>query len=270
MFQGDLCGYVVKKNLPRYNMEMNFQRLLSRSIGALLLAASGGILLFYGWCMLAAGADFSQPVVFVSAWNRLIGSVGSLRSALFCMLLLSALTAAGCYLTCISTEDLSLRRRIVRTVLKILFAFYLFSLFYTLVFSRIDFVSYWEDYREYRNNWELMTNFVPFTTILLYLRCLKYDFIGTTIPLTNLMGNVLLFMPMAFFLPCLFPSMRKFWRFLVLMVAILAAVEALQLALCCGSCDIDDVILNLIGTLCIYGVTKIPGIHQFLENIYLF
>ena len=63
----------------------------------------------------------------------------------------------------------------------------------------------------------------------------------------------MLFMPMAVFLPCLFRPMQKLWLFALTMFLLLVAVEALQLLLACGSCDIDDVLLNLVGTLIVFG-----------------
>jgi glycopeptide antibiotics resistance protein len=116
---------------------------------------------------------------------------------------------------------------------------------------------------------DLMTNFVPFETITLYLRCLRYNYIGMAIPMTNLFGNFMLFMPMALLLPCLFSSMRTWWRFCLLMPLMLLAVEGLQLILCCGSCDVDDVILNLSGTLLVYFLIRIPAITRLLEKLYL-
>ncbi|MDP3448700.1 MAG: VanZ family protein, partial [Eubacteriales bacterium] len=47
------------------------------------------------------------------------------------------------------------------------------------------------------------------------------------------------------------------------------AVEALQLLLACGSCDIDDVLLNLAGTLIVFGILKLPFVHRLLVRLYL-
>ena len=64
--------------------------------------------------------------------------------------------------------------------------------------------------------------------------------------------NFLLFLPMGAMLPLLYPSMRRTWRFVLLQTLLLLAVESAQLILRCGSCDIDDVILNLAGALAGY------------------
>lgn len=215
--------------------------------------------------MLGVGALAMLDQIWILVSGRM---VHSLYLMLLGIVSVGAPVTVGTVFLCQSQPE-NKRRAIVRTVMGALFGFYLLVLLWALVIVRIDFANYAADRAFYLNNWELMTNFVPLTTIRLYVRCLMYDFIGTAIPVSNLMGNVFLFMPMAVFLPCLFPSMQTFWRFLVFMCAILAAVEALQLVLCCGSCDIDDVILNLSGTLLLFGVLKIPAIQTVLQKLYL-
>ena len=46
-------------------------------------------------------------------------------------------------------------------------------------------------------------------------------------------------------------------------------VEALQLLLACGSCDVDDVLLNLAGTLIVFGILKLPFLQRLLKRLYL-
>lgn len=216
-----------------------------------------------GGCLLGIAA----MIMCYYVYELLIRGMDTLFPALRCILLVCAPLFSGMALLDLSTPLQSERQKVGRIVFRVLFGFYLLALFGTLVFCRISLTDFAGDWAAYMADWELMTNFVPFKTIGLYIRCLRYDFIGTAIPLSNLMGNVLLFMPMAVFLPCLFPSTRRFFRFLLLMVAILVAVEALQLALCCGSCDIDDVILNLLGTLPAYGLTMAPRVRGLLERV---
>ncbi len=199
----------------------------------------------------------------------LLSGVNSVGPMLMCIAIVCVPLTLGTALLAAAMPEEAARKRLVRKVLFVLFGFYVCALFAVLFFTRIDFSNYAAERQFYLGNQELMTNFVPLETIRLYIRCLIYDFIGVGIPLDNLMGNILLFMPMALFLPCLFPSLRKFWRFFLLMTAILMAVEALQFVLCCGSCDVDDVILNLSGTLIVYGLIRIPFINRLLKRLYL-
>ncbi len=161
------------------------------------------------------------------------------------------------------------RRRVVRTALFILFGFYCAVLIGALIVSRVDYLNFAASKADYWANFDRMTNFHPFETVRLYLNAIKYDYIGMEIPLSNLVGNAMLFMPMAVFLPCLFRPMRRFWLFFLTMTLVLVTVEALQLLLACGSCDVDDVLLNLVGTLIVFAILKIPALRRVLSRLYL-
>jgi len=221
-----------------------------RTAGIVFLALAGLTMLYY------------MPLLFSDG-------VSSVRPMLTCIVAICVPLTLGTWLLFRALPGEGERKRLVRGVLWALFWFYVCALAAVLFVARIDFAQYAAERRFYLNNQDLMTNFVPLETIRLYIRCLIYDFIGVGIPFDNLMGNILMFMPMALFLPCLFPSMRKFWRFILLMTAVLVAVEALQFVLCCGSCDIDDVILNLAGTLLVYGLIHIPVVKRWLQRAYL-
>ena len=221
-----------------------------RITGIAFLALTGLTMLYY------------VPTLFLEG-------VSSVRPMLVCIVAVCVPLVLGTYLLSGALNSETERKRLVRGVLWTLFGFYLCALAAVLFVARIDFAQYAAERRFYLNNQDLMTNFVPLETIRLYIRCLIYDFIGVGIPFDNLMGNILLFMPMALFLPCLFPSMQRLWRFMLLMLAVLVAVEALQFVLCCGSCDIDDVILNLTGTLMVYGILHIPPVNRWLRRVYL-
>ncbi len=64
----------------------------------------------------------------------------------------------------------------------------------------------------------------------------------------NLVGNVLLFVPLGAFVPWIWPVWRKFWRQLLLMIGLIIAVELSQVLFGLGWCDVDDLLLNVIGT----------------------
>lgn len=64
----------------------------------------------------------------------------------------------------------------------------------------------------------------------------------------NLGGNVIMFVPLGFFVPCLWEKPRTFgWHFLT-MALIILTIETVQLFTLLGSCDVDDLLLNLVGT----------------------
>ena len=111
-----------------------------------------------------------------------------------------------------------------------------------LLFNRaggIEGVDYWTQI-------QANLNLEPFHTIRLFLKVLDQQAYSAT-AIINLGGNVIMFIPLGFFLPRVFPALRKFWRTLLITAFIITAVELAQLFTLLGSCDIDDLILNVIG-----------------------
>ena len=79
--------------------------------------------------------------------------------------------------------------------------------------------------------------------------------------IVNLAGNVLLFIPLGYFFPACFRGLRKFWLTMLTALGALIAVEAGQLLSLRGSCDIDDLILNLSGVLLGFALWKLNHIQ---------
>ncbi len=94
---------------------------------------------------------------------------------------------------------------------------------------------------------------VPFATINEFWTVMQQSF-GREgmealfiISFVNLAGNVVMFIPLGFFLPLLWRSLRRWWGSPALCAAVIIAVEALQFITGRGSADIDDFILNMLG-----------------------
>ena len=94
-------------------------------------------------------------------------------------------------------------------------------------------------------------NLIPFHTIGNYWSIVqKWDFSPIFYHcFINLGGNIFLFIPIGYFLPRLWPSLRNFFFFLLTCTLAIILVELLQLVTLLGSLDIDDLILNLFGML---------------------
>ncbi|MBR2888895.1 MAG: VanZ family protein [Oscillospiraceae bacterium] len=106
--------------------------------------------------------------------------------------------------------------------------------------------------------WEQVQNRInlePMHTIRLFLRVLAGEPSGYYLRLAvvNLLGNVVMFLPLGFLLPLVWPSFGKWWRTWLATLAIMIPVELLQLFTLRGSCDVDDLILNLAGAALGYG-----------------
>ncbi len=102
-------------------------------------------------------------------------------------------------------------------------------------------------------------NLEPLVTIRLYLRLLLEDY-GPYLrrhALINLAGNVVLFLPLGIFLPWLWPKNRRLWRVAAVTAGIITLVEVTQLFTLRGSCDVDDLILNVAGACLGYGLYRL-------------
>lgn len=91
-------------------------------------------------------------------------------------------------------------------------------------------------------------NPVPFETICRFIRLLGHsnpDFVRMAV--VNLLGNVVMFVPLGLLLPEVFPRLRAWWKTMLASAAGIVAVELTQMLTLLGTCDIDDLILNLLG-----------------------
>lgn len=87
-------------------------------------------------------------------------------------------------------------------------------------------------------------NLIPFKTILPYL----LGDMGLVIGGLNILGNILLLVPLGFLAPLLKPEMRA-GKALILAIASGLLIETAQLLMRVGRFDIDDVILNGLGVM---------------------
>lgn len=111
---------------------------------------------------------------------------------------------------------------------------------------------YWEQLRD-------NVNLIPFFTIGQFIRTANF----TSSPyllrhaFINLAGNVVMFVPLGFFLPCFWRGLRPFWRGLLACAGCIAIVELVQLFTLLGSLDVDDLILNLAGAAVGHGLYRL-------------
>lgn len=95
-------------------------------------------------------------------------------------------------------------------------------------------------------------NFIPFKTIIMYIR-----YYETMNSFENLFGNILVFVPLGLILPKAFKKFNHpFWLIFFSFVFIMD-IELFQLVTRFGAFDVDDIILNLLGVLIGFVVTKV-------------
>lgn len=127
--------------------------------------------------------------------------------------------------------------------IKTIFALYCLALAYILFFYRMG-SDIGCTYIEWITN---MISPIPFWSF--------YDFFTTPIItaeytlsfIKNIIGNLMLFMPMGFFLPHLLKKTRQFKYYIILICIMVLSVEIIQLFTTLGMFDIDDVIFNVAG-----------------------
>ena len=162
--------------------------------------------------------------------------------------------------------------RIIRPILAVCFALYLYLLLSLTLFDAAmrltgdRFPVSELSQREYYMEW--FVNFRPFESIYnVYIRGLMNGYVSVRYTLLNLLGNLGAFMPFAFFLPCFCKQMKKWYVFLPTVLLCVAAVEGFQLLLMVGSCDVDDLILNTGGAFLLHLLLRIPPLRKFCDRV---
>ena len=115
-----------------------------------------------------------------------------------------------------------------------------------LLFGRsqgwIEGLSYWQMLRA-------NVNLVPLLTIKNYLYVIIHRSNDSVLLhcIINLVGNVVMFIPVGYLIPRIWRKQRKFSLFMITCIGLVFLVETMQLFTLLGSFDIDDLILNLLG-----------------------
>ncbi len=114
--------------------------------------------------------------------------------------------------------------------------------------------------------WNGTVNLHPFDTLRRFIWVLRYSSDPAQLrhAVVNLAGNVVMFVPLGFLLPCVLPKLCAFWRHLLWMLALILTVELLQWWTGLGTCDVDDLLLNLVGTTA--GYLLFAGLNHLLRR----
>ena len=109
---------------------------------------------------------------------------------------------------------------------------------------------YWTQFRE-------NLNLIPFDTILYFIRLLcSLNTARIINAVINLVGNVVMFFPLGFCHPWCFSNCAALRKTLCVSAACITTVEIIQVTTLRGFCDIDDLMLNLIGVWIGYAIYK--------------
>lgn len=125
----------------------------------------------------------------------------------------------------------------IRLLCRVLFALYIAGLVYFLFFAEmLDRTGIERSYRY---------NLIPFREIRRFI--VYADLLGPMAVISNLFGNIVIFMPFGFLVPILGRKKRNFWFTSLLSFALSLTVECIQLVTRTGCFDVDDIFLNTIG-----------------------
>ena len=132
-------------------------------------------------------------------------------------------------------------------VLFIFFVYFLFLLLLTIFKGgRIEFSNQFNSYM-YREHGLLgIINIVPIEDTI---NTFMHSETGLRNSLRNVIGNILVFMPLGFFIPLLFEKFNNLKKVLKVGCLSSLAIELSQLFVGSNVCDIDDVIYNTLGAL---------------------
>ncbi len=102
--------------------------------------------------------------------------------------------------------------------------------------------------------WEGLStaNFTLGESIKMYIRYFHYFTFWNGI--ANLLGNVLAFIPLGIFLPQCRKKCRTFLRVFIASFFLILFIELFQLFSAFGAFDIDDILLNMTGSMMGYGI----------------
>ena len=98
-------------------------------------------------------------------------------------------------------------------------------------------------------------NLIPLQTITEFWNNLHGG--GQSHAFINLAGNVVMFVPLGFFIPCVFRKADSFRHSMLYALITIVCVEIIQLVTLLGSLDVDDILLNMIGVVIGYLIYRL-------------
>lgn len=146
---------------------------------------------------------------------------------------------------------------------RIMFVVYAIAMAYFLFFRHGFNVggTYWEHI-------SMNINIVPLYTIKQNLYLILKQSNPYLVPhaIINLLGNIIGFIPFGILLPLLLKRDRTFKRFFFYAISGIVLIELIQLFTLRGSFDIDDLILNMLGSLIGYMINYFTKLSAYFSD----
>ncbi|MBQ3100065.1 MAG: VanZ family protein [Clostridia bacterium] len=109
-------------------------------------------------------------------------------------------------------------------------------------------IGFWQE-GNYFENLFAKVNLIPFATISSQFERLWNNSYLARHCFINLAGNIVMFVPFGLLMPAVWKQLTSLWRFVLCMTAVIVLIELIQLFSLLGSLDVDNYILNIIGSL---------------------
>lgn len=131
-------------------------------------------------------------------------------------------------------------------------SFKLFFVFYIILIIYLTFNRFWHYHDE-------MYNLIPFNTIL--------NIRGNTHLLKTLIANFFLYMPLAIILPNMNDKLKSTKNYIITIIFMSICIKGIGYILHYIVLDIDDIILNVIGSMILFIILKKKTIDKFVHNV---
>ena len=151
------------------------------------------------------------------------------------------------------------KNKLKKITYSILLIFYIIMILNMTIFDRHMHTFVWQGWDYYYKYGGI--NIIPFRTILMYFIDIKQYW--PRLFIINIFGNILVFMPIQYFMIKVFGKL-SFKKYLLIDIIMISLIEILQFVTSCGSLDIDDLILNVLGMSIVYVI--IMDKHKILLN----
>lgn len=222
-------------------------------------------ILAFGFYLLCGGILFailllSMNSLFFIHWHWLL----LLTATCFTTLVL------GTHFLCSSLDQIEDRVHCAGLVFRFMFVIYIFLIIYILfVFNYRVIVSAYNTIDTRKLFFKGKSNFIPFATVFQYGVGVFYNTVKTLHVVRNTIGNLLLFIPMGLFLPCIFKKYDKTNYFIITILIIRILFEIMQVLFRVGVFDVDDILLSLLGAMIGYKVYHLKFFQSFIKKLYL-
>ena len=137
---------------------------------------------------------------------------------------------------------------------------FVFLVYILILIKLIVFKYPWEYLMDIVKSWEkgvvleglATANFTLGKSIRMYIKYFnKFPFWNG---FANLAGNILVFIPFGFLMPKAYPKCGRWWRVFYCAIGFVMCIELFQLFSAFGAFDVDDILLNVLGSVIGYSV----------------